>query len=75
MFKVGVFKNRWLVAAIAWEITLLMLIIYVPALQTAFRTYALSGQDWAISVGAASTIFIGVEIFKLVQSRFSRTKA
>jgi len=66
LFKVGIFSNKWLVLAVFWELVLLNVIIYVPALQGPFNTHSLTLEDWAISVGAASTIFIAFEIAKLI---------
>jgi hypothetical protein len=42
-----------------------VLVIYVPVLQTAFHTVALSLDDWLIATGVASTLLVGMEIAKL----------
>jgi Ca2+-transporting ATPase len=68
LFKIGPFRNRWLLLALAWECTMLVLVIYVPFLQRALHTFALSAQDWVIAILSASTIFIAVEIAKLIIS-------
>lgn len=73
LFKIGPWSNRWLLLAILWECILLGLIVYLPVLQGPFNTYALTLTDWVIAVLSASTIFIGVEIYKLIVSRV-RTK-
>jgi cation transport ATPase-like protein len=49
------FANRWLNAAVAWELGLLALVLYVPTLEGAFGTYPLPLVDWVI-VFAAVTI-------------------
>ena len=41
VFKVGFFKNKWLVWGILFEIVLTLLIIYVPPLQKIFQTTGL----------------------------------
>ena len=66
VFKLGPFTNRWLLLAITWEIILLSLVIYVPFLQDVFHTYALSLEDWSISLLLASSIFVVMEIAKMV---------
>ena len=66
LFKLGPFTNRWLLLAIPWEIILLSLVIYVPFLQNVFHTYALSLRDWIISLLLASSIFVVMEIAKMV---------
>ena len=50
------FANRWLNLAIAWELMLLVVIVYVPFLQRPFGTFALPFDDWLIIVGAALTM-------------------
>ena len=74
LFKIGIFSNRWLVLAILWELVLLNLIIYVPALQGPFNTHSLTLEDWAIAVGSASTILIAFEIAKVFENRGNRSR-
>ncbi len=64
VFNLGVKSNRWLHAAIASQVLLLCLIVYLPALQGPFNTYPLDGQDWLISIAAAASIIIVAEIYK-----------
>jgi Ca2+-transporting ATPase len=73
LFKIGFTTNKWLLAAIAWEVCLLCLIVYLPALQDPFRTYPLSAQDWGICMLAGASIFILVEIVKLVRAQRTHT--
>ncbi len=72
LFKIGPAGNKWLLAAVGWEICLLCLIVYLPALQGPFHTYALSGQDWGICILAGASIFILVEIVKLIRAQRTR---
>lgn len=39
------FTNKWLNIAILWELSLMMLIVYVPFLQKLIGTYSLSIAD------------------------------
>jgi Ca2+-transporting ATPase len=64
LFKIGVFKNKWLNIAIPWEIALLVLIVYLPALQPSFHTFALSGWDWLLVLLLAATVFPVLELTK-----------
>jgi len=66
LFKIGVFKNKWLNIAIPWEIALLVVIVYVPALQPSFHTFPLSGFDWLIVVLLAATVFPVLELTKAI---------
>jgi Ca2+-transporting ATPase len=70
VFHVGVFKNRWLLLAIAWECVMLGLVVYLPVLQEPFNTYPLTVSDWVVCILSASTIFIAAEIYKIIYSRF-----
>ena len=62
----GFFENRWLIAAVALSLFTHVLVIYVPVLQAAFHTVALSTFDWLIAVGVAATLLIGMELAKSV---------
>jgi Ca2+-transporting ATPase len=68
LFKIGPAGNKWLLAAIAWEICMLCLVVYLPPLQGPFQTYALSAQDWGICILTGASVFIVVEITKLIRS-------
>ena len=63
------FANHWLNRAILWEIGLLLVVIYVPALHQPFGTFSLSWQDWATVVGFAITIVPAMEAAKWMARR------
>jgi Ca2+-transporting ATPase len=71
LFQVGIFKNRWLWLAIAWECMLLLLIVYLPPLRAPFNTFPLAWWEWVIAILSASTIFFGLELFKLLKKLLS----
>jgi Ca2+-transporting ATPase len=73
LFKIGLTSNKWLLAAIGWEICLLCLIVYLPALHGPFHTYALSGQDWGVCILTGASIFIIVEIVKFARAHLARS--
>ena len=52
----GLFRNRWLWAAVLLSVSLHFLVIYVPFLRTAFSTVRLSAGDWMRSVVVASSV-------------------
>jgi Ca2+-transporting ATPase len=58
------FANKWLNLAIAWELSLLGLILYVPFLAKPFGNFSLSLVDWAAIAGVALTITPVLEIAK-----------
>jgi len=72
LFNLGVNQNRWLLAAVGWELALLLLVVYVPFLQGAFNTFALTIEDWIVAVSGALTIVVVAEIYKLISVRFNR---
>jgi Ca2+-transporting ATPase len=63
------FANRWLNVAVAWEITLLALVLYLPVLQRPFATFAMSPADWALVVGVAATVLPVLDVAKAVLRR------
>jgi Ca2+-transporting ATPase len=58
------FANPWLNGAIAWELALLLAVIYLPLAQKFLGTYALPLNDWMILLGVALTIFPVLELVK-----------
>jgi Ca2+-transporting ATPase len=63
------FSNRWLNAAVAWELGLLSLVVYLPALQGAFGTHGLVASDLLVAALAASTVLPALELAKLAVRR------
>jgi Ca2+-transporting ATPase len=65
----GLFANPWLWAAIAGSVALQVAVIYLPFLQSAFGTVSLSGRDWLVCVGVASSVLWLRELSKLAARR------
>jgi Ca2+-transporting ATPase len=63
------FANKWLNLAIFWEITLLLLIVYLPAMHEPFNTYSLPLVDWLIVGVLAVTIVPVLEIAKWMERK------
>jgi Ca2+-transporting ATPase len=72
LFRMNPFGNKWLLAAVAssWAIT--VAIVYAPFLQSPFHTYPMNLQDWGIVLLAGLSVFIPVEITKLITARRTR---
>lgn len=66
IFKIGVFRNRYLVAAITVAILLQMAVIYAPPLQVAFHTVPLSLDKWGIAILAGGSLFVIEETRKIL---------
>jgi len=58
------FANKWLNLSILWEMSLLMMIIYVPFLHNVFGTFFLTLEDLIITIGLAVTILPVLEMAK-----------
>jgi Ca2+-transporting ATPase len=59
------FANRWLWLSIAFALAMQALVLYVPALQAAFRTVPLHAADWALCAAVACTLVIARELQKV----------
>jgi Ca2+-transporting ATPase len=60
------FTNRWLWLSIAVSIVLQGVVLYIPAMQRAFGTVALTPMDWARCIVAASAVFWIREVNKVI---------
>jgi Ca2+-transporting ATPase len=63
------FANKWLNLAVAWELLLLLAVIYAPVLQGPFRTYSLSAGDWALVGVLAFSVAPVLETVKWIERR------
>ena len=61
----GFFENPWLIGAVALSLFAHVLVIYSPALQTAFQSVALSALDWLIATCVAALSLAVMELVKL----------
>jgi P-type Ca2+ transporter type 2C len=67
LFTQGLGSNKPLLAAVALTLALQLAVIYLPPLQSVFRTRALSLTDLGIALGLSTLVFIAVEIEKLIR--------
>jgi Ca2+-transporting ATPase len=65
----GLLGNRWLNRAVLWELALLAVIVFLPALHAPFGTYALSPADLTIVVLLAGTVVPVLEAAKWMERR------
>jgi Ca2+-transporting ATPase len=61
----GFLENKWLLVAIAFALGTHVLVVYVPILQTAFHTVALTAQDWVVATAVSASLLIAMEIAKI----------
>jgi P-type Ca2+ transporter type 2C len=71
---VSLFANHWLWAAIGLSLGLHAVVLYVPTMQHAFGTMALTGADWLRCAVAASTVLWISELSKLLSRRGRRDR-
>ncbi|MBA7599882.1 Calcium-transporting ATPase 1 [subsurface metagenome] len=69
LFRLGIFRNRWLVVSILIAIMLQLAVIYVPFLQVAFNTVPLGIDKWGIAILAGGSLFAIEEIRKVLFPR------
>ncbi|MEW6141920.1 MAG: HAD-IC family P-type ATPase [Chloroflexota bacterium] len=58
VFKLGLFRNRWLILALIGALVLQLIVIYVPFLQQAFHTAPIGWFEWGLIIGASCGVFI-----------------
>jgi Ca2+-transporting ATPase len=69
IFRIGLFSNRPLLAAVGLTVVLQLALLYVSELREVFRTTALSPAELAQTVGLAALIFTVVELEKWLLHR------
>ncbi len=75
LFRIGVFSNRWMFYAVVSSLLLLLLVIYVPFLQTVFNTVPLTLSHWQVLIPLLVMPAVVAEVSKLVINRFYSRKA
>ncbi|MFL5503619.1 MAG: cation transporting ATPase C-terminal domain-containing protein, partial [Gemmatimonadaceae bacterium] len=70
------FSNHWVWAAMGLSLALQLLVLYLPPMQQAFGTTALSAVDWVRCLIPASSVFWLREMYKwfLRRSRAGRAR-
>jgi Ca2+-transporting ATPase len=66
VFKVGVFKNKFLWYALISSFALQLFILYTPGIQAVFDVHAPEVIDWIIAIVFAGIVFAAIELGKYV---------
>jgi len=69
VFKVGVFKNKFLWAAVLSSLGLQLIVLYTPFLQDLFGVHAPEPIDWAIAILFTAIVFGSLELGKYIASK------
>lgn len=69
VFRLGIFRNRWLFMAISGAIALQLIVVYAPFMQVAFSTIPLTVEKWGIALVAGASLFIIEETRKALFPR------
>lgn len=64
VFKVGIFKNKWILRGIVFSVAVIMAIIYIPLLQGIFGTAALGLYEWLYILTFVPIMFAADELRK-----------
>ncbi len=64
LLKIGVFGNKWMQYAVGASLILLLLVIYVPFLQSVFGTVALNLGDWLMMAPFILLASVAAELTK-----------
>ena len=73
VFKVGVFKNKFLWYAVLSSFGLQLIVLYTPGLQTLFGVTSPEPIDWAFAILFTAITFGSLEIGKYIASRRRKT--
>jgi len=69
LFRQGVFSNRLMIISILLTLTLQLMVIYVPFMNVAFKTQALSINELGLCLMLALVLFHALEFEKWVKAR------
>lgn len=63
------FANKWLNYAIAWELAMLCMVIYIPFFRKLFGVFCLNMNDWIIIITLAFSVSPVLELFKWLERK------
>jgi Ca2+-transporting ATPase len=73
IFKTSLKTNKWIIAGIVSQLSILAFLVYVPLMQKFFGTTALGVTDWIYLISLALIVVFAEEIRKFFVRRFSKT--
>jgi P-type Ca2+ transporter type 2C len=73
LFKQGLFSNKTLLGAVCLAFIFQMATVYIPFLNTLFRTKPLTAAELALTLVVSSLVFVAVEVEKLVKRSLEKS--
>ncbi len=73
IFRTSLKTNKWIIAGIISQLSILAFIVYVPLMQHVFGTAALGLTDWLFLISLALAVVFAEEIRKFFVRRFGKT--
>ncbi|MBL7148419.1 MAG: HAD-IC family P-type ATPase, partial [Nanoarchaeota archaeon] len=67
LFKIGIFKNKWVNLAVIASFVLMLAVLYVPFLQQIFQFVAISFKELLLVILITISIFVAGETYKLIK--------
>lgn len=65
VFRIGFFKNKYMVAGTGFSFILLLAVLYIPSLRNIFDTVALTIYEWDIIIALGLIPFAAAEVGKI----------
>jgi P-type Ca2+ transporter type 2C len=70
IFQLGIFSNKWLLAATLGVLALQGLLLYTPVLRAIFYTVPISAAQWGLVIAISSSIVVLEEVRKWIVRRW-----
>ncbi len=70
-FTVGIFKNKWIIRGIIFEVVLMLSIVYLPFMQNIFNTAPLGLNEWLYLTPFIPIMIFAEELRKYLTRRMS----
>ena len=75
IIEIGFFSNPHLVVAVLLTVLGQLAVVYLPFMQTVFKTVPLSATEMGYCLGVSVLVFVGVELEKVVLRRLRRQRS
>ncbi len=73
IFKVGLTSNKYMIGAFFASLSLMLVVLLVPPLRAIFEVTAMTAAQWGIVGGLSLSMFVIMEIVKLIKKLSGKT--